>query len=211
MRGLPYYEEPEYHKYLLSAARAELFPPTQILSQLNWQGVKNVLDFGMGNGYFLTHFYRHAEPETHIWGAECQEILIDYCLKLKVKEKFENFIPFFIERTEHPLLPDWIPPMDLIFCSCSLSTFADPALAIQGIGRALNMDGRIIILDWEKTQSPSGPDIVQKISQIRMKYFVEDAGFRIIRQLKTNQYLYAMEIGKDPDKEHEEVQPQLNY
>jgi len=206
MRGESYYTEPSFHKYLLSSARSELFPPDEILPQIHWGDVQDLLDFGMGNGYFLPHFYKVISPDTSVWGAECQEELIDYCLQVKIKEKLERFIPFYIDRTEHPLLPDWIPPMDLIFCSCVLSTFADPALAISGIGRGLSPNGRIVLIDWERIEAPSGPDVAQKVSFNRMRYFVEDAGYRILRRLKINTYVYGMEIQSDPDKSANEDQ-----
>ena len=194
MRGTAYYTEPEYHRYLLSNARQELFPAREWLAQIRWNGVSHLLDFGMGNGYFLPFFAESLGKEASIWGAECQEELIDVALQTKVRERLERFIPFYVERTEHPLIPDWIPQMDLIFCSCVLSTFADPVLAIHGIGRALEKEGRIVILDWEKKEAPSGPDVDQKISKERMLYFVEDAGYRVRQVLRTNPYVYGLEI-----------------
>ncbi len=196
MRGLAYYEEPEFHNFLLSRERREMFPAERILSQLRWGGIKELLDFGMGNGYFLSAFYKHIDADCRIWGAECQEDLIDYVLQVKIKEELERLTPFYNERTEHPLLPDWIPEMDAIFCSCVMSTFADPALAIRGIGRSMKNDGRMIIVDWEKTEAPYGPEIGQKISKDRMMFFVEDAGYNISSTLRGGKYFYAMEITK---------------
>ncbi len=193
-RGLPYYEEPEYHQFLLSRERREMFPPEVILSPLRWEGIENLLDFGMGNGYFLTHFFKYLPSEARVWGAECQELLIDHTLQLKVREHLTRFTPFYIERTEHPLLPDWIPSMDLIFCSCVLSTFADPALALRGIERTLQEGGSIVIIDWEKKESPAGPAINEKVSKDRMRFFIEDAGFKIVRDLQISPYVYGMEV-----------------
>lgn len=199
MRGLPYYEEPEYHKYLLSRQRKEIFPPDLILSQIPFSGVKNLLDFGMGNGYFLPWFIKSGDPDLFIWGAECQVALIDYVLHTKVKENYTSFIPFYVERNEHPLLPEWIPEMDMIFCSCVLSTFADPSLAIKGIARNLKFSGRLIVLDWEKTEAPSGPPVSQKVSKDRMLFFIEDAGFRVKKNIKINQWFYGFELEINPD------------
>lgn len=203
MRGLPYYEEPEYHKYLTSRARRELFPADQILAQLRWEKIEHMLDFGMGPAFFLPGFKEHLHAEAWVWGAECQEVLIDFVLSIKNRENITNFIPFFVERTEHPLLPDWIPAMDLIFCSCVLSTFADPALAIRGIARSLREEASLVIVDWEKVEAPSGPGIEQKVSRDRMTYFIEDSGFKILRTLRTNKYVYALECIRDPDHEEE--------
>ena len=194
MRGLPYYEEESYHKYLLSRERKDLFTPEKILSQIQWSGVENLLDFGMGNGFFLPYLLKKLSGSGQIWGAECQELLIDYTLHVKVKDNLERFIPFYIERNEHPLLPEWLPPMDAIFCSCVLSTFADPSLALQGISRILKPGGRIIVLDWERVDSPSGPEMGQKVSSDRMLYFIEDAGLLVSNRLTINPYLYGMEL-----------------
>ena len=196
-RGLPYFEEQEYHKFLLSEERLGIFKPEDYLRQIEWKGIKNLLDFGMGNGFFLPFFYPFLDVECSIWGAECQELLIDYTLQLKVKENLRNFIPFYVDRTEHPLLPDWLPEFDLIFCSCTLSTFADPSLAIKGIGRGLKENGKIIVLDWAKMDSPGGiPNISQKVSFDRMEYFIEEAEFKITKKLKTSPYLYSVIIEK---------------
>lgn len=196
MRGLAYYEDPEFHAFLLSRERREFFPIEPIFNQIRWDGIQHLLDFGMGNGYFLPGFYQHLGAEAHIWGAECQEELIDFVLQRKAKEGLERLTPFFNERTEHPLLPDWIPEMDAVFCACTLSTFANPALAIKGVGRSMKNEGRLFLIDWEKVDAPAGPDISQKISKDRMSFFVEDAGYIVQNTLRGGRYFYAMELIK---------------
>jgi ubiquinone/menaquinone biosynthesis C-methylase UbiE len=199
-RGLPFYEESEFHDYLISRERLEIFNATRILSQLNWKGVKDFLDFGAGPGFFIPHYYAHKNSDCHIWAAECQEVLLDYLLQQKIKQNWSDFSAFYVERTEHPLLPDWIPPMDLVFCSLVLSTFADPALALNGLRRSLSENASIVILDWEKMEAPSGPDESMKVSKSRMEYFIDDAGYKIVRNIKVNKYLYCFEIIPDPER-----------
>lgn len=200
MRGLPYYEEEWYHQYLLSPERKEIYPVEVILNQISFRGIKNILDFGMGNGFLIPFLLNRMESDAHLWGTDCQEILIDETLYHKVKEGYERFTPFFNEKNEHPLLPEWLPELDLIFCSLVLSVFANPSLAIRGIGRSLSDKGRIVIIDWERMEAPSGPEITQKVSRDRMLYFIEEAGYNIIKHLKINSYFYGMEIVPDPDR-----------
>ncbi|MCB1165986.1 MAG: methyltransferase domain-containing protein [Leptospiraceae bacterium] len=209
MRGLPFYEDPKYHKYLLSQARRDLFPVSRILNQLPLHSAEDILDFGMGNGYFLDGFLSILPEESHVWGAECQELLIDFCLQRKVKEKIERFTPFYVERTEHPLLPDWIPPMDLIFCSCVMSTFADPTLALRGIGRVLKPDGPVVVIDWERREAPSGPELIQKVSRDRMEYFIDESGYSITQRLRINEFVYGLVLQKNPEKFEETVYYQM--
>ncbi len=210
MRGLAYYEEEWFHEYLLSPERKEIFPPDLIMEQIPWKGIQNFLDFGMGNGFFLPYILNRLEPEAHVWGAECQELLIDQTLYNKVKDGIDNFTPFYNEKNEHPLLPEWLPSMDLILCSCVLSLFANPSLAIRGIGRSLSDYGKMVVLDWEKTEAPSGPEITQKVSSDRMMYFINDAGFKIINTLKINKYFYGFVIVYDPDSEIRDTSYQGN-
>ncbi|MFN3605285.1 MAG: methyltransferase domain-containing protein [Leptonema sp. (in: bacteria)] len=197
---MPYYEDPNYHKFLLSPERRELFPIDKIFSQIDWKNKKNILDFGMGNGFFLQAFFEYGDSDVFVWGAECQEILIDYILQRKVKENIKNFIPFYIEKTEHPLLPEWIPEMDVIFFSCVLSTFANPILGILGTGRILKEDGIFVIIDWEKIETKNGPDISQKVSSDRMKFCIEEAGCFITKTLNINPYVYGFIAKKDKNK-----------
>lgn len=196
-RGLPFYEEETFQDYLLSRERLDLFPVEKILGQIQWKQLENMLDFGAGNGFFIPYFYRYKPADCRIWAAECQEELLDSLLQQKVKQGWEDFSAFYVERTEHPLLPDWIPPMDLVFCSLVLSTFADPALALSGLKRCLAQEARLIVLDWEKVDAPSGPEEKLKVSRSRMEYFFQDAGYRILRNLKINKYLYCYELTWD--------------
>lgn len=210
MRGTPYYEETQYHRYMLSRERRELFAPEFLIGQVDLSSVEQLLDFGCGNGFFVPYLQAVLPVQSHIWGAESQELLIDYTLRWKIKEGIERFTPFYVERTEHPLLPDWIPDPDLIFCSCVLSTFADPSLAISGIGRSLKNDGRILLLDWHRTQLPdNGPGDIPRMSQNRMQYCIEDAGFETIRQLQAGPYLYFLELEKGAKAKQEKNQ--FNY
>lgn len=212
MRGKYYYEDPEYSKWLLSRERMELFPPELILSQIKTNDIENMMDFGMGNGFFTPWILKKIPKHAWLWGVECQEVVIDRVLKRKTDENWKNFTVFYIERTEHPLLPDWIPEPDLIFCSCVLSTFADPSLAIAGIGRRMKNEGKIYILEWEKKEAPAGPDVIYKISENRLRYSVEEAGFRVNNKLKVNDYLFFLEIVKDEKAKAEKNRfSYLNY
>lgn len=201
MRGLSYYyEDPRYHEFLLSPQRRELFPVDKIFQQIPWKGVKNVLDFGMGNGYFLNAFFSFGESDIFVWGAECQEVLIDFTLKRKVKENIKNFIPFYVEKTEYPLLPEWIPEMDMVFASCVLSTFENPTTGILGTARVLKPEGLFVIIDWEKEVTPYGPDVSQKVSSERMLYCITEAGFKVIKKLEIHPAIYGFLAKKDPEK-----------
>ncbi|MCB1174490.1 MAG: methyltransferase domain-containing protein [Leptospiraceae bacterium] len=196
MQGRTYYEDPEYLRYLLSRERHEIFSIQRILDPIDWQSVENLLDFGMGPGFFSAALLKRLPKDAWLWGSECQETLIDRMLKRRTDEGLERITLFHTERTEHPLLPDWIPDPDIIFCSCVMSTFADPSLAISGIGRKLKNDGYMYLLDWERIESPAGPPLVARVSSKRMQYSIEEAGFEVYNEIELNEWLYYYQLRK---------------
>lgn len=52
MSDLDYYENPEYQNFLISSKRRELTPPEIVFKHFNLKEVMNLVDFGMGLGYF---------------------------------------------------------------------------------------------------------------------------------------------------------------
>lgn len=52
MSDLDYYENPEYQNFLISSRRRELTSPEVVFKHFNLKEVMNLVDFGMGLGYF---------------------------------------------------------------------------------------------------------------------------------------------------------------
>ena len=90
-----------------------------------------------------------------------------------------------------------------------MSTFADPTLALRGIGRVLREDRPVVVIDWERRESPTGPELQQKVSRDRMEYFIDEAGYNIANRLRINEFVYGMVMYKDPEKFEETVYYQM--
>ena len=54
------------------------------------------------------------DKEAHLWGIDYQQEILDLVLRRKVEEDIQNFTAVHIDKTEHPLLPNWIPLPDVI-------------------------------------------------------------------------------------------------
>ncbi|WCL48448.1 class I SAM-dependent methyltransferase [Leptospira sp. GIMC2001] len=194
MAELEYYENIEYQNFLLSSKRREICPPEAIFDNFKFNGVENLVDFGAGKGFFIPEFRKVLSKEAWIWAAECQQELLDHILKRKIEENIPNLTPFFIERSDHPLLPEWIPQPDLVFSSLCLSTFPNPGLAMDGLIRSMRPGGRLIILDWNKHEYDIGPRINDKISQDKMMFLAEDYKLKITKHMRIKEYFYILEV-----------------
>ncbi|MCG9876706.1 MAG: class I SAM-dependent methyltransferase [Leptospiraceae bacterium] len=199
MAETEYFESEDYQNFLLSSQRREICPPELIFENFKISEVENLVDFGCGKGFYLQDFRRILRKESWIWPCECQHDLIDFILKRKIDESIHNLTPFYMDRSDHPLLPEWIPTPDLIFTSLCLSTFPNPGLAMDGLIRSMNPGGRLIIVDWNKHEYNFGPRINDKVSQDKMVFLAEDYKLKVIKQVRIKELFYAIEVVASAD------------
>jgi SAM-dependent methyltransferase len=199
MAETEYFESEEYQKFLMSSKRREICPPELIFQNFKFTEVQNLVDFGAGLGFYITEFRKILPKDSWIWPCECQHDLIDQILKRKIEENIPNMTPFFMDRSDHPLLPEWIPVPDLVFSSLCLSTFPNPGLAMDGLIRSMNPGGRLVLIDWNKHEFGYGPRINDKVSQDKMAFLAEDYHLKIIKQVKIKELFYAIEVVAGPD------------
>jgi ubiquinone/menaquinone biosynthesis C-methylase UbiE len=164
------------------------------MDAISLKNAKNVVDFGMGLGYFIPFLQQKMESEAWLWGVECQAELIDIVLKKKVESNIKNFSTVYLEKSDSPLLPNWIPLPDVIFASLSLSTFPNPGLAMDSLIRSMKPGGRLIVIDWAKIDYIEGPAIKEKVSLDKMKYLAELYNLTILNQFIKSEVIYGLEV-----------------
>lgn len=194
-----YYEDMKYQDFLLSSRRKFFCPPDKIMEQIDISDAMDVVDFGMGKGFFIPYLLSKMNPEATLWGIDYQQEILDLVLKRKVEENIKNFSVVHIEKSDHPLLPQWIPMPDVIFSSLCLSTFSDPGLAMDGLIRSMKPEGRLIIVDWAKVETKEGPEIRFKISYDKMKYLAELYNLEVTAIHNINEFIYCIEVKAGPE------------
>lgn len=199
MAELDYYENLDYQNFLLTSLRREIYPADAVFDNFRFDGVENLVDFGAGLGFFIPEFQKRLSKTAWIWAAECQQDLLDLLLKRRIEENIPRMTPFFVEKSDHPLLPEWIPVPDCIFSSLCLSTFPDPGLAMDGLIRSMNPGGRLIVVDWGKYEYHIGPRISDKISMDKMIFLAEYYKLKVTKHVKIKELFYGLEITAGPD------------
>jgi ubiquinone/menaquinone biosynthesis C-methylase UbiE len=191
---MEYFEDIRYQEFLLSSRRKAICPPEKVMKEINLQGAANVVDFGMGLGFFIPYLQQKMHNEAWLWGVESQPELIDLALKKKVEFNIQNFSTVYLDKTDHPLLPGWIPKPDVIFASLSLSTFANPGLAMDGLIRSMKPEGKLYVIDWSKTEHSEGPAIKDKVSADKIKYLAELYNLEVVNAFGISEFFYGLEI-----------------
>ncbi|MCX8000140.1 MAG: SAM-dependent methyltransferase, partial [Leptospiraceae bacterium] len=95
----------------------------------------------------------------------------------------------------------WVPVPEYIFASLSISTFANPGLAMDGLVRSMKPNGKLIIVDWSKTEYPIGPNIKEKVSLDKMKYLAELYNLEIIKTFIVSEFFYGLIVQAGPNFE----------
>jgi len=191
---MEYYEDIAFQEFLLTSRRKQFCNPEKIMDAISLKNAKNIVDFGMGLGYFIPFLQQKMESEAWLWGVECQAELIDIVLKKKVESNIKNFSTVYLEKSDSPLLPNWIPLPDVIFACLSLSTFPNPGLAMDSLIRSMKPGGRLIIIDWAKIDYFEGPAIKEKVSLDKMKYLAELYNLTILNQFIISEVIYGLEV-----------------
>ena len=78
---MEYYEDIAFQEFLLTSRRKQFCNPEKIMDAISLKNAKNIVDFGMGLGYFIPFLQQKMESEAWLWGVECQAELIDICIK----------------------------------------------------------------------------------------------------------------------------------
>lgn len=196
---IDYYEDIKYQDFLLSSRRKVVTSPEKIMNQLQLSGAMNVVDFGIGKGFFIPYLQKKMNKHAHLWGVDYQEEILDYILKKKIDENLQNFTAVHIDKTDHPLLPNWIPVPEVIFASMCLSTFPDPGLAMDGLIRSMKEGGKLYVIDWAKVEFPEGPPIKDKISFDKMQYLADLYKLEVTNAFTVNEFVYGIEIQAGED------------
>jgi SAM-dependent methyltransferase len=208
MRGETYYFDDDFIDFLDSRRRKKLFNLSLITDPLKglFQKSKHILDFGCGTGNFPFTIVDNLHNDNSIFACECQERMIDIILKKKVELgiRIDAITPFYAAKTDRPIFPGWLPKFDLIWTQECLCTFPNPTLALDSFREILKRDGYIVIIDWEKIESPIGPEESQKVSKERMEYFIKEAFFDIKKEFIIGDYHYAYLCQLNPDIPDEE-------
>ncbi len=149
------HEKPAFHEFLFSKRREQIIDPVVYKSILDYYlqaepDQINILDFGCGNGYVSLLLADHAKnlESLHIYSLDYQEELLDTLWKRIVQKGLKNITPFHLNEQNRIFYPNWLPPMDLVFFSFSLSAASGPDDILKTTLPIIRPGGKVFIMDW---------------------------------------------------------------
>ncbi|BCJ88275.1 class I SAM-dependent methyltransferase [Effusibacillus dendaii] len=170
--------DPKKAHKLDNPARRKLLPPEEILAPLAIGGRDDVADIGVGLGYFAIPAAKMTRGT--VYGVDVEPQMLGL-LKTKAAEAGVVNIEPILSDAENISLPD--ASVDKVFCSLVLHELANLEKGLAEIRRILRPGGKLLVLEWEKKETESGPPVEERIDAMDLETGIQAFGFltRVIR------------------------------
>lgn len=165
-------------KVLQSEERRQKLPPEPILQAVGVRPGEKVLDVGAGTGFWTAPLSKIVGPEGRIVAVDVEPIMLDEIRALVSAEHLDNVEIVLSQDLQIPV-PDGSATFALL--GFVLHEPDDPPALLTEVRRILQLDGRILVIDWQKKPTEQGPPLGARIAQDDARAMIETAGFRVTK------------------------------
>lgn len=172
----------EYARVLNDPKRDAWQMPHEVIVALNLQKDESIADIGAGTGYFSKRFARHA--------GVVLAVDIDGKLLEQAAQGAPGNLKTVLAAPDDPRLP--AKSVDTIFFCDVLHHIDKREAYYPKLERALKPGGRIVVIDFQKRESPVGPPLSMRMSKEDVEGEFSRAGFRKTKEIELLPYQYFL-------------------
>ncbi|WP_371068441.1 class I SAM-dependent methyltransferase [Sediminibacillus sp. JSM 1682029] len=177
---------------LLNPEREELVPINQVIDLLGLQGNEKVIDLGAGNGYLTIPIAK--QTDDRVVAVDVQEEMLVQLADRAVDQGLENIdrMPSGIDYLNFPDNSFQRGVAAFVFYEVD-----ELEKALQEIHRVISEEGRLLIIEWEKSDHEEGPPMDVRLPKEALQEKLEKTGFNIEKgNLNSNIYYLVAEKEK---------------
>jgi ubiquinone/menaquinone biosynthesis C-methylase UbiE len=144
-----------YQKFLVSDQREKLISPhsyTATILKDNRDSL-NVLDFGCGHGYVAMTMALLPLNGIRVYACDTDEECLDVLWGRIAQRSVKNLTAFHLPNYSQIYMPGWLPPMDYVYASFSMSALEHPDIALPQIVRQMPSGTQFHFTEWDPTRS----------------------------------------------------------
>ncbi|MCF8238886.1 MAG: class I SAM-dependent methyltransferase [Saprospiraceae bacterium] len=172
--------------------RDEWQKPDAVMALLGNLKGKKVMDIGSGTGYFS---FRMAKAGAWVICADVDERFLDY-----ITQKVENTEQWAASRIETRKVPFDSPALqarevDLVLIVDTYHHIENRIDYFKEVRKGLKPEGRLVVIDFFKEESPVGPPVKMKMSEEQVVGELHKAGFQSMdMDVQTLPYQYIITV-----------------
>ncbi|QTM99239.1 methyltransferase domain-containing protein [Sediminibacillus dalangtanensis] len=174
---------------LLNPEREEWVPIDQVIELLNLQGNEKVIDLGAGNGYLTIPIAE--KTDDRVVAVDVQQEMLEQLADRAVDQGLENIdrMPSGIDYLNFPDNSFQRGVAAFVFYEVN-----ELEQALQEIHRVISEDGRLLIIEWEKSNHEEGPPLDVRLPKEALQEKLENFGFSVTNgNLNSNIYYMVAE------------------
>ncbi len=191
--------------------KGDFLNPEQILKSLGVEGNMKFADFGCGAGFFTIPAARMVGEHGQIYAVDVlKSELADVASKAKI-EGLLNLKTVWadLEIPRSTKLKD--NSIDMVFLAHVFYQSKKPEAVLAEAKRVVKSSGRIVVLEWEKVDTPFGPPLDERVSKDEMKEMIQQAGLEIESEFTAGSYHYGLVLRKTDDSAPSASDTEVQY
>ncbi|MFB6318801.1 class I SAM-dependent methyltransferase [Saccharicrinis sp. FJH54] len=153
---------------LESEDRYKAVPPKETLLKTGLKPEYTVADIGCGTGFFSIPAANYVKPNK-VAAADISAEMLNFVNGRLIDEKISNID---IVRMDPMVIPLPDASFDYTFCSFVVHEVPDAAGFINEMLRITKPGGRVVIVEWQVTETPSGPPAEIRIEPEKLNEYI---------------------------------------
>ncbi|MDD4149302.1 MAG: class I SAM-dependent methyltransferase [Bacteroidales bacterium] len=171
--------DPKRKSRLNNHQRLRNIPIEIIINSLSLDNPQNLVDYGAGTG-FMTDFIAENYPKSRIFALDIEPEMTE---DIEKNSGSTNVFPILIEDNQMPFSENDI---DAVWSITVYHEMLSPEIWLRNVHRTLKPKGKLLIIDWSKSQNPeinAGPPIDHRIDENVIIKSLEKLKFNNIKTL----------------------------
>ncbi len=171
--------------------REEWQKPDEVVKMLNLRPGDVIADIGAGTGYFTRRFAVAVGPEGKALGLDIEPSMVKYMKEDAQKLGLKNYEARIVKADDPELAPESV---DIIFICDTYHHIEERVMYLANLKKALKPNGRIVIVEFYKRETPVGPPLEMKLSEETVREEFRQAGYHLTRSPVFLPYQYFLEF-----------------
>lgn len=179
---------PDHHARLDDPQRIGWQDPSLLLPYLALEPNSIIVDVGSGTGFFTIPI-AESKPQAQVIGADISSKMADLLTAKAAERNLDNMSAVVLEGSRLPFADKFA---DVVLIANVLHEFDKPNESLAEIRRILKPGGRLVIVDWDKKDTPVGPPIGERISKADATETAAANGFSNVISPEIYPYSYVL-------------------
>jgi len=178
-----------YIALLEDPARDAYQKPHEVVLALGLEDGERIADIGAGAGYFTLRFAQHVGADGRVYAVDINPEMIVH-LNQRIRDAGLDNVRTILALPDDPLLPD--ASVDDVFLCETWHHIDNHPQYLAVLQRALRPGGRVVIIDFHKTETPVGPPMPMRVSRQEVVREFEQNGFTLVEEHTFLPYQYFL-------------------